>query len=373
MSQNKEDRIRKLVDTGKGYGLDWVLCMLPENVFYFSGFRTMLYTRFVGVLVAVKEEQEPILIASFIDRRLVLDKIWSPHWLKKAVLWGPTAEYEHKTHWDALRAFFQPGMRLGVDAIQYDFYDQLIKIFPGSEIVNLQDDILNIRMLKDAEEIETIKIACILAEKVMAHVPEWLKEPITEIGLAAKMNYTALNEGAEDIFYPTLVSCGEKILAYHSPPLRRPIKENELIRVAFGLQINGYGSDIVRTFCKGRPPAEVLPLKDAFFETQEALFEMLRPGVTSEEMLQKAGQIYEKRGCLKNWGNSIGHGLALTIHEPPRIAGDDKTVIHENMVLAIEPGLGCPPHGGFSHCDCVRITPNGCERLTSGLRDLVRV
>jgi len=373
MNQDKLKRIQALTELGGDSDLDWILCMLPENIFYFSGFRTMLYTRFIGVLVPVKEKREPVLITSYIDRRLVQEDIWSPHWLRETMIWGPGAEYEHKTEWDALKVYLTPGMRLGVDAVQLDFYEQLRKIFPGIEAVNLQKEILDLRMVKDDDEIEKVSNAYKLAVKIMARVPEWLQQPMTESELAAEMTRAATIDGAEGTLFPTLVSCGEKMLAFHSPPLPRPLEKDELIRVAFGPIVDGYGSDIIRSFCIGTPPAEVLPLKGAFFEAQEAVVDMLRPGVTSSELLKKVEAIYTDRGCLKNWAYNIGHGLALTIHEPPRIAGADETVMRENMILAIEPSLGCPPHGAFAHCDGVKITAGGVEWLSTGLRDLVIV
>jgi Xaa-Pro aminopeptidase len=373
MNPNKQKRIQSMIDLGKERDLDWILCMLPENIFYLSGFRTMLYTRFIGVLVPGKETREPVLISSYIDRRLVQEDIWSPHWFKETLLWGPGAEYEHKTPWDALKAYLAPGMRLGVDAIQLDFYEQLIETFPGATVTNLQQEILDCRLIKDDEEIEKVSNAYKLAVKIMAQVPEWLQTPMTESELAAEMTRAATIEGAEGTLFPTLVSCGEKMLAFHSPPLPRPLKKNELIRVAFGPIVDGYGSDIIRSFCIGTPPAEVLPLKDAFFEAQEAVVDMLRPGVTSADLLKKVESIYTARGCLKNWGYNIGHGLALTIHEPPRMAGADRTEIKENMILAVEPSLGCPPYGAFAHCDGVKITADGAEWLSTGLRDLVTV
>jgi Xaa-Pro aminopeptidase len=373
MDHSKQKRIQALTDLGKDHDLDWILCMLPENIFYFSGFRTVLYTRFIGVLAPVKEDREPVLITSYIDRRLVKEDIWSPHWFEETVIWGPAAEYEHRDPWDALKVFLSAGMRLGVDAIQYDFYEQLIDVFPDLKVVNLQPKILDIRMVKDEEEIQKVKAAYQLAEKIMARVPDWLQQPMTEAELAAEMTRAAAVEGAEGTIFPTLVSCGEKMLAYHSPPLPRPLKDNELIRVAFGPVLDGYGSDVLRSFCKGRPPAEVLPLKDAFFEAQEAVVDLLRPQTTSADLLNKVEEIYTKRDCLGNWAYNIGHGLALTIHEPPRIAGTDQTVMRENMILAIEPSLGCPPYGAFAHCDGVRITKEGAEWLSTGLRDLVVV
>ncbi|MBW1696972.1 MAG: aminopeptidase P family protein [Deltaproteobacteria bacterium] len=371
MNDNRLRRIQTLTELGKERDLDWILCMFPENIFYFSGFRTMLYTRFIGVLVPIKEAREPVLIASYIDKRLIQEDIWSPHWFKETVLWGPSADYAYKTHWDALKAYLAPGLLLGVDAIQYNFYEQLVDTFPGLKVVSLQQEILNIRMVKDDDEIQKIKAAYRLAEEIMAQVVEWLGEPTTEAELAANMTRAAVIEGAEGTIFPTLVSCGEKMLAYHSPPLPRPIKPNELIRVAFGPVLDGYGSDLLRSFCIGRPPEEVLPLKDAFFEAQEAVVEMLKPGIDSQQLLKKVEEIYNKKGCLKNWSYNIGHGLALSIHEPPRIAGTDQSVMQENMILAVEPSLGCPPHGAFAHCDGVRITADGAEWLSTMNRDLV--
>lgn len=373
MAHHKVERVQRLIAIGQEKGLDWILCVLPENIFYFSGFRTLFYTRFIGVLVPVKEKREPVLIASFIDRKIIEEKFWSPHWFKEVIIWGPTPDEAYKTHWDSLKAFLRPGISLGVDAIQYDFYEQLVQAFPGLKVVNLQNEILNIRMVKDEDEIERVARAFALTEKIMAMIPGWLQKPMTETELAAEIYRSSRIEGAEDAFYPVLVSSGPKMLAFHSPAMPRPIKENELIRVALGLQVEGYGSDIVRTFCKGQIPKEVIPVKEAFFEAHEAVFKMLKPGVRSSDLLKKVRDIYEKRGCLNRWLNSIGHGLALTIHELPRIAGADDTLIQENMLLAIEPMVTCLPHGAICHCDGVRVTSRGAAPLSSKMMDIIAI
>ena len=373
MTLKKMERSQRLAAAGRARGLDWILCTLPENIFYFSGFRTLFYTRFIGVLVPVKEKREPVLITSFIDRRIVEEKFWSPHWFNEVAIWGPTPDESYKTHWDALKAYLKAGISLGVDAIQYDFYEQLVQTFPGLKVVNVQNDILSLRMVKDEDEIDKVARAFALTEKVMAMIPGWLQKERTETELAAEIYRAARLEGAEEAFYPVLVSCGSKMLAFHSPALPRPIKENELIRVALGFQVDGYGSDMVRTFCKGRVPAEAVPLKEAYFEAHEAVLDMLRPGVRSSGLLKKVEEIYRRRGCLKNWLNNVGHGIALTIHELPRIAGADDTVLQEDMLLAIEPMVTCPPYGAIAHCDGVRITAQGCTPLSSKMRDIITI
>ena len=373
MSNPKMQRVQRLIEIGQKKDLDWILCMMPENIFYFSGFRTLFYTRFIGILVPVKEKRKPVLIASFIDRKIIEEKFWSPHWFDEVMIWGPTPEETHKTHWDVLKTFLRPGFSIGVDAIQYDFYEQLILAFPGLKVVNLQNEILNIRIVKDEDEIERVAKAFVLTEKIMAMIPGWLQKPMTETELAAEIYRSSRIEGAEDAFYPVLVSSGPKMLAFHSPALPRQIQKNELIRVALGLQVDGYGSDIVRTFCIGKIPEEVIPVKNAYFEAHEAVFEMLRPGVRSSDLLKRVRGIYENRACLNRWLNNIGHGIALTIHELPRIAGDDNTLIQENMLLAIEPMVTCFPHGAICHCDGVRVTDRGTVPLSSKMMDIITV
>ena len=371
MNKNQAARIESLIHEAKSHELDWILCTLPENIFYFSGFRTTFYTRFVGVLVPTDPGQEPVLTASFIDRQLIETDLWSRTWFNNTAIWGPGSAYG--THWDVLKAHLGAGIRLGVDAIQLDFYQQLQEAFTGIEVVNLTDEILNVRTVKDEDEIEIIKKAFALAEDVMGHVPGWLQAPMTEAEVAAELNYLALKSGAEDIFYPTLVSCGEKMLAFHSPPLNRPIKSNELVRIAFGLQLDGYGSDIVRHFCIGAMPAELQPLRKAFFEVRQIIADTIRPGLDSADLLKMVGDLYRERGVADCWLQNIGHGIALTIHEFPRIAGADSTILRENMVLAIEPILALPPFGAIAHCDGIRITADGCEWLSGKLTDVTIV
>jgi Xaa-Pro aminopeptidase len=345
--------------------------MLPENIFYFSGFRSTFYTAFTGALVPSDPAREPVLVGMFIDRQLMEENVWSKTWFERHAIWGPGCQYAD--HWEALSAYLKPGMRLGVDAVRLDLYRQLLKTFPGMEVINLTDEILALRTIKDLEEIATIKKAFNLAEDVMDRVPGWLQEPMTEAELAAELNYTALKAGAEAIFYPTLVSCGDKITALHSPPTNRPIRENELIRIAFGLQIDGYGSDIVRHFCKGSLAPELEPLRKAFFEVHGLIPQMIKPGLDTVDLYNFVKDEYTKRGVAGYWIGNFGHGLALTIHEFPRISGALHAVLQENMVLAYEPILARHPYGAMAHCDGVVVTNGGCEMLSGRIKDVVMI
>ncbi|MFP4201286.1 MAG: M24 family metallopeptidase, partial [Clostridia bacterium] len=103
----------------------------------------------------------------------------------------------------------------------------------------------------------------------------------------------------------------------------------------------------------------------AFRLAQSACFDVLAPGVTSEDLMRTIAEVYEEEGVLDLWGRNVGHGLGLTIHEPPRIAAGQNTVFEAGMIVAIEPVLGgVEGIGTYGQCDCCVINEHGCEVFT---------
>jgi Xaa-Pro aminopeptidase len=368
-------RLEQARSVGRAAGVDYLLLTAPENLCYFSGFRTTLYTRFSGVVIPVAEG-EPALIVPSLELRLALDPWWSPSWLTadRVVPYGPRDTYTG--HLQALGALIPKGSALGVDALNYATFREIEGALKITRTVSLYDEVNTLKQIKSDSEIATLAQANQLAIRGMERAQAFLQaaaadgRQVTELDIALELELFARREGAESFGYPTLVSFGEKMLAPHSPPLRRAIPPGEVVRVAFGPVVDGYTGDVIRTFVLGAPPPHVLPLQEAFLEAQEACFAALKPGVAVQTLVAIVTDLYERRGVLSNWSRNIGHGLGMTIHEPPRILNGSEDVLREGMVLAIEPSLGAPG-GGYAHCDVVRVTATGCEVLSPGLRGLV--
>ena len=70
-------------------GVHAVLLTRPENIYYFTGFRTTLYTRFTAALLRMDQPFDPVLVVATIDRRLIEDRVWSPPWLSRIAYHGP--------------------------------------------------------------------------------------------------------------------------------------------------------------------------------------------------------------------------------------------------------------------------------------------
>ncbi len=354
--------------------VDAVLCTAPENIYFFSGFRTMLYTRFSGVLVRADRPAEPALIVSSIDRRLIEDRVWSPPWVTAIAYHGtePLPDVS-ATPAAALAPHLASVRRLGVDSLKLTDLDEVRVAAPGIEIVPMNSVIEGLKEIKGPDEIGWLRQANALAVRGIETARDMLNAgPATELELAVRLEADARLAGADGFGYPTLVSFGAKMGAPHSPALPRKIEPGQPLRIAFGPAVEGYTADIVRTLCLGEPPALLVRLQDGFREAQDACFALLRNGVGVPELMAAVRAVYEKRELLTYWRNNIGHGLGLTIHETPRIGGASKAVLATDMVVAIEPSLTAPGFGGYSHCDVLLITPRGADLLTPGFTGIVR-
>ncbi len=358
-----------------GSTVDAVLCTGPENIYFFTGFRTMLYTRFVAVLIRMDQPLDPILIAASVDQRLIEDRVWSPPWTNRVILHGPDVALNIVASPAAAMAPHLAGARrLGVDSIRLSEVDEIKSAAPGIEIVSVVGAIEPVKEIKGEQETGYLREANRLAMQGIETARAMLAQgPITELEIAVRLEADARLAGADGFGYPTLVSCGAKINAPHSPALRRRVEPHQPLRIAFGPTVEGYTADVVRTLCLGEPPKELVRLQDSFFEAQNKVIELIKPGAAVPEFMSAVRSVYERWDVLKYWRNSIGHGLGLTIHETPRIGGTSQAVMAEGMIVAIEPFVSVPGLGGFAHCDVLRVTGTGSELLTPGLREIIRV
>lgn len=356
-----------------GGSVDAVLCTSPENIYYFSGFRTTLYTRFIGVLIRMDCPEAPVLIVSTIDRRMIEERIWSPPWVSEVAYHGPDKLSDvAPTPAAAMAPHLTNIQRIGVDSLRLAEVDQLLQASRDVQIVQIAGQIEDVRGIKDEQELAYLKQANRLAMSGLATVPGMLQTAATtEVELAVRLEADARLAGADGFGYPTLVSCGAKMAAIHSPSLRRPIVPNQPLRIAFGPMVEGYTADVVRTFCLGKPAQELIDLQDGYLEAYNKLLEMIQPGVKPAALLAAVEEIYTRRGIRSFWRNSIGHGLGITIHEPPRLAAGTEGVLSEGMVLAIEPFLIVPELGGYAQCDVLIVRESGVEIVADGPQGII--
>lgn len=374
MTENREypERLHALAARLSADGFDAMLVTQPANLYYLCGFRTTLYTRFNGLLCTA--DGGSVLVTSYIDEKLAKEGVWGPVWADAIRIHGPL---ERADMFEDPLAALNPEMRsvsrLAVDDVSYALFRRLTEVWPGTEIETAGATIQRLQMIKTPDERAKLAEASRIALSCMEKARDVLEgDAVSEHELGAEIEFHARMMGADGFGYPTLISTGEKIMAPHSPPFRQRIPSDApFVRVAFAPSFDGYTTSIIRTFA--RQSSETMTRFEAcFLAALNDISGMLRPGVTVQDILATVDRSYRANDVRKYWGGDMGYGVGLSVHQPPRIGGTDRTVIEAGMVLALMPGLRRPGDATFHHSDIYAVTDAGCSCLSPGLQGLLR-
>lgn len=220
------------------------------------------------------------------------------------------------------------------------------------------------RMLKDAEEIEQIRVAVLLGADLFNVILKTIRPGVRESEVAAELEYAARKAGAEGMSFPTIIAGGTRSSLPHGRASEATIPDSGFVVCDFGVILSGYCSDMTRTVYVGRPAAEARRVYEAVRRAQQAAIETVRPGVTVGEVDEAARKLLKKINLDRYFTHSTGHGVGLEIHEPPRIAAGQAEVLRPGMVISIEPGIYIPGKFGVRIEDMVVVTERGCQVLT---------
>ncbi len=251
---------------------------------------------------------------------------------------------------------------------------RLAAILPsGFRLREAPDLVERARMVKDAQEIERIRTAVLLAAGLFDRALETIRPGVKETEVAAEMEYAAREAGAEGMSFPTIVASGERSSLPHGRASRSAVPAKGFVVCDFGVILTDYCSDMTRTVHVGRPSPEERDGYQAVREAQQAAIDAVRPGISVGEVDEAARKSLRNSGLGKYFTHSTGHGVGLEIHEGPRVAAGQSEVLKPGMVITIEPGIYLPGRWGVRIEDMVLVTGQGCEVLTPTSKELVEI
>jgi Xaa-Pro aminopeptidase len=227
------------------------------------------------------------------------------------------------------------------------------------------------RMVKDADEIRCIRRAVELGASLFQIARKTIRPGVSEVEVAAAMEYAARCGGAEGMSFATILASGKRSAIVHGRASGAPIPRRGFVVCDFGVILSGYCSDRTRTVHVGRPSEEAGRFYEAVLEAQQAAIAVVRPGATAGEVDGAARRVLQKRKLARYFTHSTGHGLGLEIHEAPRLAAGQSQKLEPGMVITIEPGAYIPGKWGVRIEDVVVVTPSGCEVLMPTHKELV--
>lgn len=230
-----------------------------------------------------------------------------------------------------------------------------------------------LRMVKDESELVTMReaarIACSSWEETLALV----KPGVSEIDVAAEIEFRMRRKGADGPAFDTIIASGERGAWPHARASRKLVKKNELVVFDLGAILRGYSSDLTRTVCVGRASSEQRRWYAAVLEAQRAARQALHPGVTAEQVDAAARGVLKQAGLERRFIHSTGHGLGLELHESPRLGRGDQSILRAGTVVTLEPGVYVPGTGGIRIEDDALVTNSGAEFLTDAKRELIEI
>ncbi len=286
---------------------------------------------------------------------------------------------------------------LEMDVLPARLYLGLQRDFPKADFVDVSELIKRVRMIKSNYEISQIRKACEILNQIMREAQRSIRPGMTELevdgllgGLARRLGHQGrlrMRGYNQEMFYAH-VFCGQTATIPSS--LKAPlgglgttpaiaqgasfnrIAENEPIIIDFGVGINGYVTDITRTFVVGKLPRKLQEAYSFAKEVKDFMEEWVRPGKRCSGLYWEVMRLVRQRGYQDHFlgykGHQVpfvGHGIGLEIDEYPLIAPNFHMEFEENMVFAFEPKLVFPGMGAVGVEDDYRVTKTGVERLST--------
>lgn len=355
-------RFQQLYTYMEQHQLDLVLLTSPKHVYFMTGFYTNPHERFLGLVIPLTGT--PTLIVPALDREAAT---------------GASSVQQIVTHsdtqnpYEVLRSVLSSASkRFGLEKnhLTVNRYEEIRESVEAEQYVDIEAPLREMRLIKTPDEIVRMKRAIQVVEDVLREGLKHVAVGVTEIEVVAELEYQMKKLGAEGPSFNTMVLAGEKSALPHGNPGDRKIKSGDLLLFDLGVYVDGYASDITRTFAVGEITQQQQEIYQTVLAANLAAIEATRPEVTLANLDQAARNVITAKGYGEYFNHRLGHGLGMDVHEHPSVHGENQETLRSGMVFTIEPGIYLPTVGGVRIEDDVLVTETGCEVLTQFPKEL---
>jgi len=253
--------------------------------------------------------------------------------------------------------------KIGVQAnyLRVPVRKQIVKAFGASHVKDYDDKMLIQRSVKDASEIKCIQQAVQIQQIAFTETREIIEPGISELKVAAFLEYRMKSLGADDLGFSTIVAFDGHASHSHAIPGSRTAKKNSSILIDWGAKYGGYVSDMTRVLNIGKPKKHIAEIYKVVEEAMHAGIDAIGPGVSLKEVDDASRNCMKKHGYTLDHG--LGHGIGLFVHEQPGLGQDAKRVLEPGQVITIEPGIYLGDRGGVRLEDDILVTKTGAKNL----------
>ena len=353
----REGRIERARQLMRDAGIDAILIEPGASLVYFTGVEWHRSERLTAVILFV--QGAPVIVTPFFEEPSVREtlaipadvRVWQEDEDPIALVAG------------ALKERGLANGTVGIEeTVRFFASDGLARLAPGLKVVPAAPVVRGCRMIKTPAEIALM----VKASDVTVAAYRWtwprIKEGMGPREISALMDAATVKLGGSPEF--ALVLLGEAAAYPHGSRKPQRVREGEVVLMDCGCTVQGYQSDISRTFVPGKAPADVRKVWDTVHEGEQIAFRTARVGLPAGQVDDAVRGFYEKRGYgpryhLPGLSHRTGHGIGLDGHEPVNLVHNEPTALAPGMCFSDEPGLYLPGRCGVRLEDCFHMTESG--------------
>lgn len=291
---------------------------------------------------------------------------WAKKWLRKGWLNDEIAAVARRLK---LRSLAVQAEKLTVKD-----HAALRKKAKGVRLIEAPPIPQNMRKFKSAAELRQMQKAIRVAEEAFRETVRAIRIGMTELDLAARIEFEMKKRGATGLAFPTICAEGPNAALPHAQPGRRKVRRGSAILFDWGARVGGYCSDLTRVVFIGSIPPKLREVYLTVLEAQERAIRAIRPGRCMCDVDAVARDYIARAGFGEAFNHGLGHGFGLDVHEAPSLSWRSDEKLAAGMVVTVEPGVYLPSVGGVRIEDDVLVTRTGARvlsRLGKRLEDAV--
>ena len=358
----RQEKARQLMQAN---AIDAILLMSGTSLTYFTGIDWWPSERMLAAVLPAKGK--PFLVCPAFERGRAEEQLLkSPQAGKADIRIWQEDESPYDRVAQGLRDLGLSTGTLGMEeTVRFVFSDGIARAVPQAKIVSATPVTAGCRMIKSEHELALMRLACKATITVYEAVWKSLRQGMTkfDIGRLIREAYAKVGfVGDAD------VSIGANSSSPHGSTQERTVSEGSIILLDDGCSIEGYVSDITRTFVFGKPTDKMKTVFDVVHHAQGAALAVARPGASCESVDAAARKVITDAGFgpdYKYFTHRVGHGMGMDIHEWPYLVRGNTRKLEPGMVFSDEPGIYIPGEFGIRLEDDMHITENGAELLTT--------
>lgn len=358
----RQEKARQLMQAN---GLDAILLGPGTSLRYFSGVRWWESERLFAMVLPRKGE--PFFVSPAFERGRAAEQLAnSPQAGNPDIRVWHEDENPYERVAQGLRDAGISAGTLGMEeTVRFVFTGSIAKAAPSVKIVSATPVTAGCRMIKSAHELALMRLAC----KATISVYEAVFKSL-QVGMTDSDIQNLVRSGYDRVGFEgdVIVAIGENSGSPHGSTVPQVVREGSIILLDDGCDVEGYGSDITRTFVLGKPSDKMKNVFDSVHRAQSAALAAAKPGVPCENVDAAARKVITDAGFgpdYKFFTHRVGHGMGMDIHEWPYLVRGNQTKLEPGMTFSDEPGIYIPGEFGIRLEDDMHITENGAELLTA--------